>query len=150
MKLMLITKADQSYENLPDPMEAVGGAEGMAAMGKFIDEMVEAGILLSADGLKPSRFGKRVDFNGAKKVVTDGPFTETKELISGFFIIEVPSMEEGMKWVNRFPSAMRGPWTMEVRPLWEPEDFSPEVAADVAAREAKGAAQQAAKAAARK
>ena len=135
MKVMVITKANEDYEKEADPMKAVGGPEMMQAMGKDIDAMVKAGVLLAADGLKPSRYGKRVDFAGTKRTVTDGPFAETKELISGFFICEVRSMEEALEWVKRFPNPIKGTMEVEVRPLWGPEDFGQEIAAQVEARE---------------
>jgi len=149
MKVLLITKFSPAFDGLPDPLADIP-AEGMAAMGKYMDEMIEAGVLLSADGIKPTKFGKRVDFNGTKRTITDGPFTESKELISGFFMLEVASMDEAMSWAQRFPNHYRTEWRIEVRPLWEPADVSPQMAADWAEREAKGAAKQAAKATGKK
>ena len=101
------------------------------AMGKYNDELIKAGIMLAGDGLKPSKFGKRVHFDGTKRSVTDGPFAETKELVAGFWIWQVRSMEEAIEWAKRCPNPMPGPSELEIRPIWESEDFGPEIAAGV-------------------
>jgi hypothetical protein len=85
--------------------------------------------MLAGDGLKPSRFGKRVHFNGTTRSVTDGPFAETKELVAGYWIWQVRSMDEAIAWAKRCPNPMPGPSDLEIRPLWEPEDFGPQIAA---------------------
>jgi len=85
--------------------------------------------MLAGDGLKPSKFGKRVHFNGTKRSVTDGPFAETKELVAGFWIWQVRSMDEAIEWAKRCPNPMPGPSDLEIRPLWESADFGPEIAA---------------------
>jgi hypothetical protein len=97
--------------------------ETMAAMGKFNDELRAAGILRAADGLKPSSEGKRVAFNGRGRMVIDGPFAETKELVAGFWLWEVKDMDEAVAWVKRCPNPMRGPSEIEIRPLYEMDDF---------------------------
>jgi hypothetical protein len=104
------------------------------AMEKYNEELVKAGIMLAGDGLKPSKFGKRIHFNGAKRSVTDGPFAETKELVAGYWIWQVRSMEEAVEWAKRCPNPMPGPSDLEIRPLWEPEDFDPESVAQANAR----------------
>jgi hypothetical protein len=92
---------------------------------------VKAGIMLAGDGLRPSKFGKRIHFSGAKRSVTDGPFAETKELVAGFWIWQVRSMDEAVEWAKRCPNPMPGPSDLEIRPFWESEDFGPEIAAQV-------------------
>jgi hypothetical protein len=130
MRVMVIVKATEESENETNPAEfAESTLEMLAAMGKFNEELVKAGIMLAADGLKPSRHGKRVHFAGTKRTVTDGPFAETKELVAGFWIWQVRSMDEAIEWVKRCPNPMSGPSDIEVRPLYESEDFGPQVAA---------------------
>jgi hypothetical protein len=143
MRVMVIVKATAESENEKVPLEFTKNtAEMFEAMGKFNEELVKAGIMLAGDGLKPSRFGKRVHFNGPKRTVTDGPFAETKELVAGFWIWQVRSMDEAMEWAKRCPNPMSGPSDLEIRPLYESEDFGPEVAAhekELRAKIAKGA-----------
>jgi hypothetical protein len=119
MRVLVILKATRNSEAgaAPDPGE-------LERMIRFNEEMTKAGILKACDGLKPSKFGKRVKFRGhGKKSVTDGPFAETKELIAGYFLWEVKSMEEAMEWVNRFPDPAPGNEPeIELRTFWEPED----------------------------
>ena len=137
MRVMVIVKAteDSEAEKLP----LVGHEEMFEAMGKFNEELVKAGIMLAGDGLKPSRFGKRIHFDGTKRSVSDGPFAETKELVAGFWIWQVRSIDEAVEWAKRCPNPMPGPSDLEIRPLYEAEDFSPEVAAqDKALREKLG------------
>jgi hypothetical protein len=130
MRVMVIVKATEESENETHPGGSTQNrAERMEAMEKFNEELVKAGIVLAGDGLKPSRFGKRVHFSGAKRIVTDGPFTETKELVAGYGIWQVRSMDEALEWVKRFPNPMSGLSDIEIRPLYEAEDFGPEVAA---------------------
>jgi hypothetical protein len=100
----------------------------MAAMGKYNEELIKAGILIAGDGLKPSRFGKRVHFAGTRRSVTDGPFAEAKELVAGFWIWQVRSIEEALEWVKRCPNPMSGPSDIEIRPFYEEEDFGPALA----------------------
>jgi hypothetical protein len=129
MRVMVIVKATKESETENNPFDMAGAAEIFAAMGKYNEELVKAGIMLAGDGLKPSRFGKRVHFDGTTRSVTDGPFTETKELVAGFWIWQVRSMDEAMEWAKRCPNPMPGPSDLEIRPLWESEDFSSEIAA---------------------
>ena len=131
MRVMVIVKATKDSENEPIPLDMAASAAMFEAMGKFNEELVKAGIMLAGDGLKPSRVGKRIHFNGAKRTVTDGPFSETKELVAGFWIWQVRSMEEAVEWAKRCPNPMPGPSDLEIRPLWETEDFGPAIAAQV-------------------
>jgi hypothetical protein len=137
MRVMVLVKATEDSEAQQLPM--TGHEELFEAMGKFNDELVKAGIMVAGDGLKPSRFGKRIHFNGAKRSVTDGPFAETKELVAGFWIWQVRSIDEAVEWAKRCPNPMPGPSDLEIRPFFEAEDFSPEIAAqDQALREKLG------------
>jgi hypothetical protein len=129
MRVMVIVKATKESEAENTPLEMEGAAEMFEAMGKYNEELVKAGIMLSGDGLKPSKFGKRIHFSGARRSVTDGPFAETKELVAGYWVWQVRSMEEAVEWAKRCPNPMPGPSDLEIRPLWEPEDFGPEIAA---------------------
>jgi hypothetical protein len=118
MKVMVFVKATADSEAgvMPAP-------ELLAAMGEFNQSLVNAGILLAAEGLKPSRDGKRVRFSGKTRTVTDGPFTETKELIAGFWLWQVRSIEEAVEWVKRCPNPMLTDSDIEIRPVFAPEDF---------------------------
>lgn len=98
------------------------------AMGRFNDELAKAGILRSADGLKPSSFGKRVAFDGPGRTVIDGPFAQPRELIAGFWLWEVKDMDEAVAWVKRCPNPMTGPSEIEIRPLFEMADLQRDVA----------------------
>ena len=100
-----------------------------AAMGQYNEALVKAGILLSGEGLQPSSKGARVRFSGDRRTVIDGPFAETKELVAGFWIWQVQSMDEAVEWAKRCPNPMPGPSDLEIRPLWESVDFGPEIAA---------------------
>ena len=136
MRVMVIVKATKESEAENNPFDVEGAAEMFEAMGKYNDELVKAGIMLAGDGLKPSRFGKRIHFSGSKRSVTDGPFAETKELVAGYWVWQVRSMEEAVEWAKRCPNPMPGPSDLEIRPFFEAEDFSPEIAAqDKALRE---------------
>jgi hypothetical protein len=116
---MVIVKATPNSERGILPSE-----ELFAAMGEFNEKLVQAGVMLAGDGLKPSREGKRVRFAGGKKSVVDGPFAETKELIAGFWIWQVKSMDEAVEWVRRSPDPMPGEESViEIRPVYEAEDF---------------------------
>jgi hypothetical protein len=139
MRVMVIVKATKDSEAENSPLEMEGAAEMFEAMGKYNEELVKAGIMLSGDGLKPSKFGKRIHFSGTRRTVTDGPFAETKELVAGFWVWQVRSMEEAVEWAKRCPNPMPGPSDLEIRPVWEPEDFGPEIAArENALREQRG------------
>jgi hypothetical protein len=105
-------------------------------MGKFNEELVKAGIMLAGDGLHPSSKGKRVRFSGGKKTVIDGPFTETKELVAGYWIWQVRSMEDALEWVRRCPDPMPGEESeIEIRPLLEAEDFGTGLTPELRAQE---------------
>ena len=117
MRVMVIVKAtaESEQESIPLDMQKYGAM--FEAMGKFNDELVKAGVMLSGDGLKPSRFGKRVHFDGPSRSVTDGPFAETKEQLAGYFLIEVQDRNEAVRIAKLIPGARIG--TVEVRPLRE-------------------------------
>lgn len=118
MRVMVIGKATKSTEAgvLPEP-------EAFTAMGKFNEELIKAGILVDGAGLKPSSKGKRVRFSGKNRTVIDGPFAEAKEIIAGYSIWQVKSMEEAVEWVKRAPSLSAEETEVEIRPLFEAEDF---------------------------
>jgi hypothetical protein len=119
MKVMVIVKATKDSEAGEMPSE-----ELLSAMGQYNEELVKAGILLAGDGLHPSSKGKRVRFSGSQRTVIDGPFAETKELIAGYWLWQVRSMEEAVEWARRCPNPMPNEDSeLEIRPLFEPEDF---------------------------
>ena len=121
MRFMVMVKATAESEKegaLPDP-------QLMADMGKFNEELVKAGILLAADGLHPSSKGARVKFSGKSRTVVDGPFTETKELVAGFWLWQVKSLEEAIEWVKRCPNPHAGDSEIEIRQVFEMEEFAP-------------------------
>jgi hypothetical protein len=119
MKVMVIVKATKNSEAGVMP-----GEELLTAMGNFNEELVKAGIMLAGEGLHPSAKGKRVKFSGSKRTVVDGPFAETKELIAGFWIWQVRSIEEAVEWARRCPEPMPGEEAeLEIRPILEMEDF---------------------------
>ena len=118
MRVMVLVKATQDSEEGIMP-----STELFEAMGKFNEELANAGIMLSGDGLKPSKLGKRVAFDGDSRRVIDGPFAETRELVAGYWIWEVKDMDEAVEWVKRCPNPMPGPSEIEIRPLYELEDF---------------------------
>ncbi|SIT49864.1 DGPFAETKE family protein [Paraburkholderia piptadeniae] len=121
MKVMVIVKATSDSESgkMPD-------TELLAAMGNFNEELVKAGVMLAGEGLHPSSRGKRVRFSGPQRTVIDGPFAETKELIAGFWLWQVKSMEEAVEWVRRCPNPMEGESEIEIRQVFEAEDFGDE------------------------
>ena len=122
MRVMVIVKASKDSEAGIMPTEKL-----LVEMGKFNEELVKAGVLLAADGLQPSSKGKRVRFSGEKRTVIDGPFTETKELIAGYWLWQVRSMEEAVEWVKRCPSPHEGETEIEIRQVFELEDFGAEL-----------------------
>jgi hypothetical protein len=136
MRVMVIVKANENSEAgvMPDP-------ELFVAMGKYNEELAKAGILLAADGLHPSSRGVRVHFSGTKRTVTDGPFAETKELVAGFWLWQVRSMEEAIEWVRRCPNPHVGDSDIEIRPVFSEEEFAailpPEIADKVVQQDAK-------------
>src|SRR5581483_6073161 len=99
-------------------------AELLAAMGQFNETLVKAGVMLAGEGLKPSSEGKRVAFSGTRRAVIDGPFAETKELVAGFWLWQVRSIEEAVEWVKRCPNPMLSDSDIEIRPVFAPEDFT--------------------------
>jgi hypothetical protein len=137
MRVMVIVKATEQSEAASNPFEMEGAEEMFAQMGKFNEELIKAGIMLAGDGLKPSKFGKRIHFDGTRRSVTDGPFAETKELVAGFWIWQVRSMDEAIEWAKRCPNPMPGPSVLEIRPIWEAEEFTPEIAAAVTEQRAR-------------
>jgi hypothetical protein len=119
MRVMVIVKASKDSEAGVLPT-----TELLAAMGTYNEELAKAGVLLAGEGLQPSSKGARIRFAGDQRIVTDGPFTETKELIAGFWLWQVASMEAAIEWVKRCPNPMPGTEAeIEVRPLFEAEDF---------------------------
>jgi hypothetical protein len=132
MRVMVIVKATADSEAGLMPT-----TELFEAMGDFNEKLVEAGIMLAGDGLKPSSNGKRVAFDGAGRTVIDGPFTETKELIAGYWIWKVKDMDEAVEWVKRCPNPMPGPSEIEIRPFYELEDFGDAFTPELASREEK-------------
>jgi hypothetical protein len=131
MRVMVIVKASKNSEAGIMP-----GEELLRDMGNFNEELVKAGIMIAGDGLKPSSQGKRVIFSGDKRTVVDGPFAETKELIAGFWIWQVKSMDEALEWVRRCPNPMPGEESdIEIRPFYEMEDFGPEMTPELRAQE---------------
>jgi len=118
MKVMVLVKATKESETGVMPTQTL-----LTEMGKFNEELVKAGIMLAADGLRPSAQGKRVRFSGRGRTVIDGPFAETKELVAGFWLWQVRSIEEAVEWVKRCPNPMPGDSDIEIRPLFEMEDF---------------------------
>ena len=132
MRVMVIVKASKDSEAGVMPSQKL-----LADMGKFNEELVKAGILLAADGLQPSSKGKRVRFSGERRTVIDGPFTETKELIAGYWLWQVRSMEEAVEWVKRCPNPHPGESEVEIRQVFEAEDFGPELTPELREQEAR-------------
>lgn len=119
MKVMVLVKATADSEAGVLPTAPL-----LADMGRFNEALVEAGVMLAGDGLRPSRDGKRVHFSGKSRIVTDGPFAETKELVAGFWLWEVKSIEEAVEWVKRCPNPMPTDSDIEIRPVYALEDFA--------------------------
>src|SRR6266487_1396474 len=121
MRFMILIKANKDSEAGVMPSERL-----LTEMGKFNEELAKAGIMLAGEGLQPSSKGARVKFSGSKRTVVDGPFTETKELIAGFWLWQVKSLEEAIKWVKRCRNPHRVDSEIEIRQVFEAEDFGPE------------------------
>ena len=119
MRVMVFVKATEDSERGTMP-----SAEMLKAMGKFNEELAAAGIMVQGDGLKPSSQGKRIAFDGPSRLVIDGPFAETKELVAGYWLWNVRDMDEAVAWAKRCPNPMPGPSELEIRPLYEMEDFA--------------------------
>jgi hypothetical protein len=126
MRVMVFVKATKDSEAGLMPT-----TELFEAMGKYNEQLVEAGIMLGGDGLKPSKVGKRDAFDGPKRTVIDGPFAETRELVAGYWIWEVKDMAEAVEWVKRCPNPMPGPSEIEIRPFYEMSDFGDAVTPEV-------------------
>src|ERR1700737_2318459 len=141
MRFMVIVKATAESEKegaLPD-------SQLMAEMGKFNEELIKAGIVLAMDGLQPSSKGARVKFSGKSRTVVDGPFTESKELIAGFWLWQVKSLEEAIEWVKRCPNPHEAESEIEIRQVFEAEDFGAEFTPELKKKEERLRAQVAAK-----
>ena len=141
MKVMVIVKATKDSEAGIMPSEQL-----LRDMGNFNDQLLKAGIMLSGDGLKPSSLGTRVHFSGANRTVVDGPFAETKELVAGFWIWKVKSMQEAIEWVKKCPNPMPGDSDIEIRPFFEMEEFGPELTPEMREMEKRREAHAAANA----
>jgi len=140
MRFMVMVKATKDSEAgvLPDK-------KLLADMGKFNEELIKAGVMLAGEGLQPSSKGARVRFSGAKRTVIDGPFAETKELVAGFWLWQVNSKEEAIEWVKRCPNPMPGESEIEIRQVFEAEDFGAEFTPELREQEERIRAQLAAK-----
>lgn len=129
MRVMVMVKATKNSEAGVMPTE-----ELLAGMSKFNEELVKAGVMLAGDGLKPSSRGKRIRFSGGKRSTIDGPFSETKELVAGYWIWQVRSMDEALEWARRCPDPMPGEESeLEIRPLYELDDLGPAVTPELRA-----------------
>ena len=134
MRFMVIVKADRDSEAGVMPTEQM-----LADMGKFNDELVKAGIMLAGEGLHPSSKGARIRFSGTKRTVIDGPFAETKELVAGFWLVQVKSLDEAIEWFKRAP--MGGDTELEIRQVFEAEDFGAEFTPELREQEERQRAQ---------
>lgn len=130
MKVMVIVKADAASARGEMPSEPL-----LREMGNFNEELVNAGIMLAGEGLHPSSKGKRIVFNGKDRHVLDGPFAETKELIAGYWLWQVKDMDEAVAWARKCPNPMAGPSQLEIRPVFEAEDFGAEFTPELRAQE---------------
>jgi hypothetical protein len=130
MKVLVLVKATAESEAGVMPSEPV-----LAAMGRFNEELVKAGVLLAAEGLHPSAKGKRVHYLGNTRIVMDGPFTETKELVAGFWLWQVKSIEEAVEWLKRCPNPGYGEWVIEARPVFEPAEFGDQLTPSLRAQQ---------------
>ena len=136
MKVMVLVKATQDSEAGVMP-----STELLAAMGQYNEELVKAGVMLAGEGLHPSSKGARVKFSGTKRTVVDGPFTESKELIAGFWLWQVRSMDEAIEWAKRCPNPTGEESELEIRPVFEADDFGDELTPELRDREARLRAQ---------
>jgi len=130
MRVMVVVKANKDSEAGKMPDQKL-----LADMGKFNEELVKAGVMLAGEGLHPTSKGKRVHFSGSKRTVIDGPFTETKELIAGFWLWQVRSMDEALEWAKRSPNPHAGESELEIRPVFEADDFGPALTPELRAQE---------------
>jgi len=122
MRVMVFVKATEDSEEGMKPSPEL--SQMFVDMGRFNEALVKAGILVAGDGLRPSSHGKRIAFDGPERTVIDGPFAETRELVAGYWLWEVRTMDEAVEWVKRCPNPMFGPSEIEIRPLYEAEDFA--------------------------
>jgi hypothetical protein len=136
MRVMVMIKANEDSEAGVMPSEQL-----LTEMGAFNEELVKAGVMLDGDGLKPSSEGARVRFSGSQRTVIDGPFVETKELIAGYWIWKVESLDEAIEWVKRCPNPMSGESEIEIRPIFEAEDFGEEFTPELREQEERLRAQ---------
>lgn len=132
MRVMVIVKANADSEAGVMP-----STDLLEAMGRYNDELVKAGVMLAGEGLRDSSKGKRVLFDGSKRTVVDGPFSETKELIAGFWLWEVKSIDEAIEWAKRCPNPMEGESQLEIRPVFEAEDFGDNLTPEQRERDAR-------------
>ena len=139
MRFMAIVKANKDSEAGVMPSEQL-----LTEMGKFNEELVKAGVMLAGEGLHPSSKGARVRFSGSKRTVIDGPFPETKELVAGFWLLQVKSKEEAIEWIKRCPNPMDGESEIELRQVFEAEDFGAEFTPELREQEQRLRAQTAA------
>ena len=130
MRVMVMVKANEDSE-----AGVLPSTELLTAMGKYNEELVKAGVMLAGEGVHPSSTGKRVRFSGADRSVIDGPFAETKELIAGFWILQVKDMEEAVEWVKRCPNPMEGESVIEIRRVFEAEDFGDQLTPELREQE---------------
>ena len=130
MRVMVMVKANEDSEAGVMP-----STELLTAMGEYNEELVKAGVMLAGEGLHPSSKGKRVRFSGTGRSVVDGPFAETKELIAGFWILQVKDMDEAVEWVKRCPNPMEGDSEIEIRRVFEAEDFGDQLTPELAEQE---------------
>jgi hypothetical protein len=140
MRFMVMVKANKDSEAGVMPSEQL-----LTEMGKYNEELAKAGVLLAGEGLHPSSKGARVKFSGSKRTVIDGPFTETKELVAGFWLWQVKSKEEAIEWVKRCPNPMEGESEIEIRQVFEAEDFGAEFTPELREQEERLRAQMAGK-----
>ncbi|MFB9246065.1 YciI family protein [Massilia antarctica] len=136
MRFMIIVKASPESEAGKMPSEKL-----LTEMGKYNEELVKAGVMLAGEGLHPSARGARVQFSGNKRTVVDGPFAETKELVAGFWLIQVKSKEEAIEWVKRCPNPMESDSEIEIRQVFEAEDFGAEFTPELREQEERLRAQ---------
>jgi hypothetical protein len=136
MRFMLLLKADKNTE-----AGVLPSTELLAAMGKYNEELVKAGVMLAGEGLQPSSKGARVKFSGKKRTVIDGPFAETKELVAGFWLIQVKSKAEAIEWVKRCPNPLEGEAEIEIRQVFEAADFGEAFTPELREQEERLAAQ---------
>jgi hypothetical protein len=130
MRFMVLLKSDKATES-----GALPSRQMLAEMGAYNEQLVKAGVLLAGEGLHPSSRGARIMFSGTKRTVTDGPFSETREMIAGFWIFQVRSKEEAIEWVKRCPNPLEGEAVIEIRQIFEADDFGEELTPELRAQE---------------